>query len=163
MRTVRSSSHVYPSMHWAGCVCVCVYPSMHWEAGCLPGGGVSAWGYIPACTEADNPPPPPWTEFLTHASEKRMHSSRMRTTCLLAVSQHALLGLYLPGRCTWWGVYLPGGVPGRGCTCPGGGCTCPGTPLPLWTEWQTAAKILPCPKLRLRAVIITLPQLRCGR
>ena len=24
-------------------------------------------------------------------------------------------GVYLPGRCTWWGVYLP-----EGCTCPGG-------------------------------------------
>ena len=28
----------------------------------------------------------------------------------------------------------------------------PRTP-PLWTEWQTGVKILPCPKLRLRAVI----------
>ena len=27
-------------------------------------------------------------------------------------------------------------------------------PPPPWTEWQTGAKILPCPKLRLRAVII---------
>ena len=39
----------------------------------------------------------------------------MRTTCLLTVSQHALLG----------------GVPTRGCTCPGGwagGCTCRGVP-----------------------------------
>ena len=27
---------------------------------------------------------------------------------------------------------------------------------PLWTEWQTGAKILPCPKLRLRAVITPL-------
>ena len=26
----------------------------------------------------------------------------------------------------------------------------------MWTEWQTGAKILPCPKLRLRAVISTL-------
>ena len=25
-------------------------------------------------------------------------------------------------------------------------------PLPLWTEWQTRVKTLPCPKLRLRAV-----------
>ena len=40
--TVLSSSHVYPSMHWAGgevCVPKCtgqgdVYPSMHW-AGCV--------------------------------------------------------------------------------------------------------------------------------
>ena len=27
-------------------------------------------------------------------------------------------------------------------------------PLPLWTEWQTRVKTLPCPKLRLRALII---------
>ena len=27
-------------------------------------------------------------------------------------------------------------------------------PPPLWTEWQTGVKILPCPKLRLRAVKI---------
>ena len=49
-----------------------------------------------------------------------MHSSRMRTARLLTVTQHALLE----------GVYLPGGVPVRGCTCPRGvylprGCTCP--------------------------------------
>ena len=52
MRTVRSSSRVYPSMEWAwGCV------SQHAvDGGCVPG------GCIPACTEAD---PPPWTEFLT--------------------------------------------------------------------------------------------------
>ena len=27
---------------------------------------------------------------------------------------------------------------------------------PLWTEWQTGAKILPCPKIRLRVVIMVL-------
>ena len=27
---------------------------------------------------------------------------------------------------------------------------------PLWTEWQTGVKILPCPKLRLRAVNINI-------
>ena len=32
---------------------------------CLVPGGL-VWGGIPACTGAD---PPPWTEFLTHASE----------------------------------------------------------------------------------------------
>ena len=31
-------------------------------------------------------------------------------------------------------------------------------PPPLWTEWQTGVKILPCPKLRLRAIkIVSLP------
>ena len=43
MRTVRSSSHVYLSMHWAGGV----YLRMHWAEGCLPG-GVSAWGVYPS-------------------------------------------------------------------------------------------------------------------
>ena len=36
MRIARSSSHIYPSMHWAGVGCV--YPNMHWAWGCLPGG-----------------------------------------------------------------------------------------------------------------------------
>ena len=60
MRTVRSSSHVYPSMHLAGGVYpsmrggVCpggVYPSMHW-AGCVyPSmqGGSAQGVCIPAC------------------------------------------------------------------------------------------------------------------
>ena len=89
----------------------------------------------------------------------RMHSSRMRTDRLLTVSQHALLrGVYLPGEVPVQGVYLPGG-----CTCPGVYLPgevyllgVPGQVLPLWTEWQTGAKILPCPKLRLRAVIMKL-------
>ena len=88
------------------------------------------------------------------AHETRMHSSRMRTACLLPVSPsmhssqgdvpgpgvHLVPGGYLVWGVTWsWGVYL---VPGG---------TYPGTP-PLWTEWQTGVKILPCSKLRLRAV-----------
>ena len=56
-----------------------------------------------------------------------MHSSKMRTTRLLTISQHAL-GVYLPG-----GVYPPGGVPAWGGVpaqqgVPTWGCTCPGTP-----------------------------------
>ena len=66
-------------------------------------------------------------------------------------------GVYLPEWGTCWGVYLP-----RGCTCPGvylpRGVPAWGVPAqvlsPLWTEWQTGAKILPGPKLRLRAVKI---------
>ena len=80
----------------------------------------------------------------------RMHSSRMRIARLLTpwaggvcipactgqggVSQHAL------GR---W--RLPRGVcPGVGGICPGGsvrGCV---TDTPLWAEWQTGVKTLPC-------------------
>ena len=49
-------------------------------------------------------------------------------------------GVYLPGGCTCLGVVPARGVPAQV------------LPPPLWTEWQTGAKILPCPKLRLRAV-----------
>ena len=48
-----------------------------------------------------------------------------------------------PGGCTW----SRGGVPG-----PGGGVYLPRYSPRLWTEWQTGVKILPCPKLCLRAV-----------
>ena len=84
----------------------------------------------------------------------RMHSSRMRTVRLLTVSQHAL-----PGGVPAGGWTCPvGGVPAWGCTCLGCVCTCLGGVYlprysPLWTERQTSAKILPFPKLRLRAVI----------
>ena len=81
-------------------------------------------------------------------------------------------GVYLPG---WGGTCLaPGGVPawsgGVTCLVPGG-CTylVRGGGLPAWSRgvylvrhsppcgqnsWHTLLKILPCPKLRLRAVII---------
>ena len=126
-------------------------------------------------------------------TQTRMHSSRIRTARLLTVTQHALLGVYLPGGCTclggtfqgipaqgvctcpggvpaWgglpaWGVpsrgYLPrGDVPARGVYLPRGYLPRlpppseqnPGYPPPQWTEWQIGEKILPCPKLRLRAV-----------
>ena len=64
-------------------------------------------------------------------------------------------GLYLPGECTYLGVYLP-----RGGNLPGGvpawGGTCPGTPPSPREQnsWLTLLEILPCPKLRLRAVKI---------
>ena len=45
--------------------------------------------------------------------------------------------------------------PWQPCTPPWQPCMPPWQPRmpPLWTEWQTGVKILPCPKLRLRAVI----------
>ena len=75
-------------------------------------------------------------------------------------------GVYLPGPrgCTclvWGGVPAPG--PGGVCTWSGGcvpawswGVYLVRYPPPLWTEWQTDVKILPCPKLRLRAVMMHL-------
>ena len=72
------------------------------------------------------------------------------------------LGVYLvPGGVYLVpGVYLVlggvpswGGKPGLGgCTLSQGG-TCPGTPPCEQNDWQTGVKILPCPKLRLRAVV----------
>ena len=59
------------------------------------------------------------------------------------------------------GVGLEGGLLGRGGSPWRGGVPSMhwGRPPP-WTEWQTGAKILPCPKLRLRAVIIWSWQFR---
>ena len=124
------------------------------------------------------------------AIQTRMLSSRMHTARTLTISGGCTCPGGVPAQeCTCWG-YLPGGylhgrVPAQGgvyltcqeeCTCPGG-CTCPGvylpevpaqrvylprySPSPLWTEWQTGAKILPCSKLRWRA--ITISRKLCSR
>ena len=82
-------------------------------------------------------------------------------------------GCLLPGGSPCGGAsFLPGGSPCRGLppSCQGEspcrkgrGLPAGGVPPsregglldgrpPLWTEWQTGVKILPCPKLRLRAV-----------
>ena len=119
-----------------------LYPTMHCRGVYLPGGylplgggagvsaqGVPAWGCI--CLGVYLP---------------------RGCTCLGGTCQE----VYLPRGCTCWGCTYLWGVPAWGLYLPGG-CTCLGVPaqvLPLWTEWQTGAKILPCPKLRLRAVII---------
>ena len=102
----------------------------------------------------------------------RMHSSGMRTTCLLTVSQHAPWPGGVPAQgsvpaqgCTCLGVPARGTCPGdvlprgpRGCTCPGGyllgGVPAWGVPAqvpPLWTDrhlWKHNLR-----KLCLRAVI----------
>ena len=65
-------------------------------------------------------------------------------------------GGYLAGPGGTWsrGGYLPGLVRG-GVPAWSWGCTCLVLPPPPpWTEWQTGVKILPWPKLRLRAVTI---------
>ena len=85
------------------------------------------------------------TQLLKSFVPTRMHSSRMRTTCLLPISpsMHCsrrvyLLGGYLPGiipahgGVPAQGVYLPWGIPALGCTCqgvPALGCTCSGVYL----------------------------------
>ena len=99
----------------------------------------------------------------------------MRTARTLTVSPSMLC---LGGVCSRGcvpGVFASGGVCSRRVSAPGGCllrgvCLLPeglllggggGIPAcseadPLWTEWQTGAKILPCPKLRFRAVIMYL-------
>ena len=71
--------------------------------------------------------------------------------CLPGVSARGCL----PGQCLPRG-FLPGGGLAWG-VCPRGvypgGCLPGGVHLPLWTEWQTDVKTLPCPELHLRAVI----------
>ena len=94
--------------------------------GTCPGGVPGPWGGVPA-----------WGVYLVPGG----------CTCMGGVPAW--------GVCTWsGGVYLPrgsapglGGVPAR---------RVPAQVLPPWTEWQTGVKILPCPKLRLRAVNIAL-------
>ena len=70
-----------------------------------------------------------------------MHSSGMRTSLLLTVSQHALWpGGYLPGGVPAEGVPAQGGVPARGGVPAQGVCTCPrGVP----------AQVLPLPVNRM--------------
>ena len=65
--------------------------------------------------------------------QTRMHSSRMRTACVLPVSPSMHCppgGVPARGGFTCQGVSCQGGVPpGRGRTCPWGGCTCEGVYL----------------------------------
>ena len=65
MLTVRSRSHVYPSMHWAAGVCpggVC-----RGRGGGVCPGGVCLGGVSQHALRQT--PHPLWTEFLTHACE----------------------------------------------------------------------------------------------
>ena len=74
----------------------------------------------------------------------RMHSSRMRTACLLPISpsMHCSQGGLPAGGVPAREWYLPRGVPAWGCTCWGY--------LPRYSpceqnSWHTLLKILPCP------------------
>ena len=81
--------------------------------------------------------------------------------CLLreeGVGVSASVGVYpwgcLLGGCLLRGVSALGGLSALGGVCSWGACgipACTKADTPLWTEWQTGAKILPW------------PQLRCGR
>ena len=71
-------------------------------------------------------------------------------TCLAGV---CVAGGMHSGRHAWQGcVYAMGCMHGRGACVTGGEHS---MHAPLWTEWQTPVKILPCPKLCLRAVKIS--------
>ena len=84
----------------------------------------------------DGGPSPPLRIRYGNLAKTRMHSSGMRTTCLLTISQHALWLGVPAGGCICQGVpacggNVPawGGVPAMGvylhrgvCTCQGGTC-----------------------------------------
>ena len=100
--------------------------------------------------------------------QTRKHSSRMRTARLLTLSQHAFgrwvyrrmhvcvyPSMHWAGGVSPWGVsargdvypnmhwaggVYPGGVSTRGCLAR----KCVWQTPPLWTEWQTGVKTLPC-------------------
>ena len=141
MRTARLLP-VSPSMHCSrGCT---------WSWGCTcPEGGVPAPGAVPARGRTSLEGVPAWGVYLPGGVCILGGVPAWGCTCL---------GVYL----VLGGYLLLGDVPARGVAPAWGGCTCPrgvpacGVPTqvpPLWTEWQTGVKILPCPKLRLRAVI----------
>ena len=84
----------------------------------------------------------------------------MCTACVLTVSPSMLCaggrgGAWSQGGAWSGGMYLVLG----GCLVLGGYPIMHWGRPPLWTEWHTSVKILPCPKLRLRAVM-TLKLLR---
>ena len=116
--------------------------------GCIP---PACWPYLPACTAQGGA----WSQGVS-----------------------ALGGCLLQGECLLWGGVCSRGVPAPGWGLPLGGClllgggvcaqVVPGPGgvgwggIPACTEvdppceqnsWHTLLKILPCPKLRLRAVI----------
>ena len=81
---------LYPSMHWAGGVCIptCtgqgVYPSMHW-AGEVSAWGVSARGCLTGMCVADTPPGPGadtplWTD--RHLWKHNLHKLRLRVVIM---------------------------------------------------------------------------------
>ena len=113
-------------------------------------------------------------------NKTKMHSSRMRTARSLTIIGTCPGGCLPWGAACPGGMPVHGGcLPGGGVPCDLSHhafdvtCMLPPDQLsvstsaapyivwlscmlgytPLWTEWQTGAKILPCPKLRLRAVI----------
>ena len=94
-------------------------------------------------------------QLISHIIIIRLHSSRMHTARLLTVSpsMHCAGGSARGGSCMVPGGLLHGGVPGLG----GGGIlACTEAHSPCGQNcWHTLLKILPCPKLRLRAVIKT--------
>ena len=112
----------------------------------------------------DQAPPPPETEFLTHASETRMHPSRMQTGCSLTVCQG---GAWSQGGCLVQGVHGPGGVHGPEGAWSRGMCLVPGgSGIPACTEADPppvnrithTSKNITLATTSLRPVNITLPQ-----
>ena len=91
-------------------------------------------------------------------STTRLHSRRMHTARALTVSPSMLCA---GGECLLWGC-LPPCVWGGACS-RGGRVVCQHAlrqaPPCEQNSWHTLMKILPCPKLRLRAVMMALQKL----
>ena len=123
MCNVCTSSHVCPSMHWAGGMCipactgqrgVCIPACTGWGGVC-PGvssqGGVCPGGVcIPACTEADTPL---WTEWLTDRCKNitfphlRLRTVKITFLCCV-VSEKCQINLIIIYWCFWsWWIFRP--------------------------------------------------------
>ena len=115
MCTIRSSSHVYPSMQWAGAVCIpaCtgqgVYPGMHWGRHPPVNRMTERCKTLPCCNYVvdgkyfpDPPPPPIWKVRITSPRAintdpgcKMLNSSQSGTlyASRLHCAVHTLLGI----------------------------------------------------------------------
>ena len=182
MRTARTMT-IWGVSVLGGCLppAECL-PEKRW--GCLPGGGgvpcdIVLVGHVPCDAWWDTPPR--WTESQTGVktlpsravtstitlkieATTRMHSSRMRTSCLLTVCWSLLPG----GVCSWGcglgGVCSEGGVCSRGMSALGGVCFW-GVVWEVWSRGYIPACTEADPPCGQTDACenITLAQLRCGR
>ena len=138
MRTVCSSSHVYPSMHWAGgCIPACTGQGGVCIPACTGAGGDAQGGVCQGGSESQHAlrqKPPPWTEWLTNRC-KNITFLQLR---LQMVTRIIPVGC-IPSAAVAARGCLPGGVSAQGVSAQGNVCH----PL-LWTEWEMPVKTLPC-------------------
>ena len=119
---------------------------------CIPVGCVppAHWPYPP---EKTTHAPPPHPEACTPPAPGSMHAPLHPEA---HTPPHPEACMPPPEKST----HAPQPPPEKVCMLPRKKHACPPRKsthaTPPWTEWQTGAKLLPCPKLRLRAVITFL-------